>query len=159
MDLFSLLAKLTLDKTEYDDGLKEAEKSAENLKIATPQIPKTDNTEFNAGIKEAESTGNIFKDVMIGVWDGIKSALVTTGIVGVVSNIVSSMREGIQLATKNGDAISKGKMPNLIATGWLSTAGIVGHVAGIALLVDPRNLEPAIFAERRHPKSLYTSEI
>ena len=108
MDLMTLLAKLTLDKTEYDDGLKEAEKSAENLKIATPQIPKTDNTEFNAGIKEAESTGNIFKDVMIGVWDGIKSALVTTGIVGVVSNIVSSMREGIQLATKNGDAISKG---------------------------------------------------
>ena len=108
MDLFSLLAKLTLDKTEYDDGLKEAEKDAQDLTIATPKIPKTDNTDFNAGIQEAESTGNIFKDVMIGVWDGIKSALVTTGIVGVVSNIVSSMREGINLATKNGDAISKG---------------------------------------------------
>lgn len=58
----------------------------------------------------------------------------------------------------DGDAISKGKMPNLIATGWLSTAGIIGHVAGIALLVDPRNLEPSIFGERRHPKSLYTTE-
>ena len=108
MDLFSLLAKLTLDKTEYDDGLKEAEKSAEDLTIATPKIPKTDNTDFDAGIKEAETTGNIFKDVMVGVWDGIKSALVTTGIVGIVSNIVSSLREGINLATKNGDAISKG---------------------------------------------------
>lgn len=59
----------------------------------------------------------------------------------------------------DGDAISKGKMPNLIATGWLSTAGIVGHVAGIALLVDPKNLEPSIFGERRHPKSLYTTEV
>lgn len=58
----------------------------------------------------------------------------------------------------DGDAISKGKMPNLIATGWLSTAGIIGHVAGIALLVDPTNLEPSIFGERRHPKSLYTTE-
>ena len=116
MDLFSLLAKLTLDKTEYDDGLKEAEKDAQDLTIATPKIPKTDNTDFNAGIQEAESTGNIFKDVMIGVWDGIKSALVTTGIVGVVSNIVSSMREGINLATKNGDAISKGAKNLQIST-------------------------------------------
>lgn len=59
----------------------------------------------------------------------------------------------------DGDAISKGKMPNLIATGWLSTSGIIGHVAGIALLVDPMNLEPTIFGERRHPKSLYTTGI
>ena len=108
MDLFSLLAKLTLDKTEYDDGLKEAEKSAENLTIATPKIPKTDNTDFDAGLKEAETSGNIFKDVMIGVWDGLKSALLTTGVVGMVGGLVSSLREGIQLAAKNGNAISKG---------------------------------------------------
>ena len=108
MDLFSLLAKLTLDKTEYDDGLKEAEKSAEDLTIATPKLPKTDNTDFDAGLKEAETSGNIFKDVMVGVWDGLKSALLTTGIVGMVGGLVNSLREGIQLASKNGDAISKG---------------------------------------------------
>lgn len=108
MDLLSLLAKLTLDKTEYDSGLEEAEKEAKDLQIATPKIPKTDNREFEEGIKEAENTGNIFKDVMVGVWDGIKGALVTTGIVGTISGIVSSLRQGIALATKNGDAISKG---------------------------------------------------
>ena len=116
MDLLSLLAKLTLDKTEYDDGLKEAEKSAESLTIATPKIPKTDNTDFNTGLKEAETSGNIFKDVMVGVWDGLKSALLTTGIVGMVGGLVSSLREGIQLASKNGYAISKGAKNLQIST-------------------------------------------
>ena len=116
MDLMTLLAKLTLDKTEYDKGLEEAEKSAENLSIATPKIPKTDNTEFKSGLKEAEEEGNIFKEVMSGVWSGIKDALLTTGIVGLVGGLVSSLREGVNLAIKNGDAISKGAKNLQIST-------------------------------------------
>ena len=108
MDLMSLLAKLTLDKTEYDKGLEDAEKSANDLSIATPKLPKVDNTDFKAGLDEAEQTGNIFKEVMSGVWEGVKDAIVTTGILATVSGIISSMREGISLAAKNGDAISKG---------------------------------------------------
>ena len=116
MDLFSLLAKLTLDKSEYDKGLEEAERDAKDLNIATPSLPKPDNTEFKAGIDEAEGTGNIFKDVMIGVWEGIKDAAVTAGIVGLISNVVGAMRQGIDIVTQNGDAISKGAKNLQIST-------------------------------------------
>ena len=108
MDLMTLLAKLTLDKTQYDQGLNEAEKDAKNLNIATPVIPKTDNTQFKDGLKEAEETGNWFKDVRSGVWEGVKDAILVTGILTLVTSIIGAMREGISLAAKNGDAISKG---------------------------------------------------
>ena len=64
MDLFSLLAKLTLDKTEYDKGLEDAEKKAQDLTIPTPQIPKVETKEFTSSLKDAEEEGNIFKEVM-----------------------------------------------------------------------------------------------
>ena len=116
MELFNLLAKLTLDKSDYDKGLEDAEKDAKGLNIATPSIPKPDNTEFKAGLDEAEDTGNIFKEVMSGVWQGIKDAAVTAGIVGLVSNVVAAMRQGINLVTQNGDAISKGAKNLQIST-------------------------------------------
>ena len=106
MDLMSLLAKLTLDKEEYDKGLEEAEKEAKDLQIATPSIPKTDNSQFEAGLKEAEETGNMFKEVMSGVWQGVKDAIVTTGILALVSGFIGAMRQGISLAVDGGKAIA-----------------------------------------------------
>lgn len=116
MELFNLLAKLTLDKSDYDKGLEDAEKDAKDLNIATPSLPKPDNTEFKAGIDEAEDTGNIFKQVMIGVWDGIKDAAVTAGVVGLISNVVSAMRQGIDIVSSHGDEISKGAKNLQIST-------------------------------------------
>ena len=116
MDLMSLLAKLTLDKTEYDKGLEDAEDAARGLNIATPKLPKVDNTDFKAGLDEAEENGNIFQQVMTGVWQGLKDSLISIGVVGIVSGLVSSLREGITLATKNGDAISKGAKNLQIST-------------------------------------------
>lgn len=106
MDLMSLLAKLTLDKEEYDKGLEEAEKEAKDLQIATPSIPKTDNTQFEAGLKEAEETGNMFKEVMSGVWQGVKDAIVTTGILALVSGFIGAMKQGISLAIDGGKTIA-----------------------------------------------------
>lgn len=108
MELMSLLAKLTLDKQEYDKGLKEAENDAKGLKIDTPKIPKPDNTDFDAGLKEAEETGNLFKEVMTGVWQGVKDAIVVTGITSAVMGVVGAMRQGIDMAIETGDAIDKG---------------------------------------------------
>ena len=108
MDLMSLLAKLTLDKTEYDKGLEDAEKDANNLNLPTPKLPKVDNTDFDEGLSKAEENGNIFKDVMTGVWEGLKSSIATAGIVGAVMGVVGAMRQGIDMAIENGDAIKKG---------------------------------------------------
>ena len=108
MELMSLFAKLTLDKEQYDKALEEAEKDAKDLKVPTPEIPKPETEEFKKGLDEAEGTGNLFVEVMRGVWDGLKDAIVTTGIVGLVSGIIGAMREGISLAINNGKAISDG---------------------------------------------------
>ena len=106
MDLMSLLAKLTLDKSDYDKGLEEAQKDAEGLKVPQPVIPRTDNSQFREGLEEAEDTGNWFKEVMSGVWQGVKDAIVTTGIMGIVTSIIGAMRQGISLAIQNGKEIN-----------------------------------------------------
>ena len=116
MELMSLLAKLTLDKSQYDQGLKDAETDAKALSIATPTIPKPDNTQFKTGLDEAEETGNIFKEVMSGVWQGVKDAILVTGVVSVVSGIVGAMREGIGLAIRDGKAIKDGAKNLQIST-------------------------------------------
>lgn len=106
MDLMTLLAKLTLDKQQFDEGLKDAENDAKNLNIATPVIPKTDNSQFKEGLEEAEDTGNWFKEVMSGVWQGVKDAIVTTGILALVTGIVGQMKQGIDLAVNGGKKIA-----------------------------------------------------
>ena len=109
MDLMNLLAKLTLDKQEYDKGLEDAESDAKKkLNISQPSIPKPDNSEFKAGLQEAEGTGNMFKEVMIGVWQGVKDAIVVTGVTSAVMAVVGAMRQGIDMAIDNGKAISDG---------------------------------------------------
>ena len=108
MDLMSLLARLTLDKTDYDKGLKDAEQDAKNLTLPAPQIPKPDNTQFKTGLDEAEETGNLWKEVMVGVWNGVKDAIVVTGITSAVLAVVGAMRQGIDMAVETGDAVKKG---------------------------------------------------
>lgn len=53
MELFSLLAKLTLDKSEYDKAISDAEKEARNIDIDTPDLDLTKEG-FDATIAEAE---------------------------------------------------------------------------------------------------------
>lgn len=105
MDLFSLLAKLTLDKTEYDKGLEDAEKQAKGLDIAQPVIPKPKTSEFESGVKEAENTGSVFSEVMTGVWEGLKESLTTIGLTSIVAGFVNYMKQGISLAIKSGKEI------------------------------------------------------
>lgn len=106
MDLMSLVAKLTLNKDQYDKGLEEAVSDAKNLNLPQPSLPKVDNTQFDAGLQEAEATGNAFKEVMSGVWEGIKSAIIATGITSIIAGIIGFMRQGVSLAIQNGKEIS-----------------------------------------------------
>lgn len=160
MELFSLLAKLTLDATDFDKALSQAEQKAGSIDLDEPELgldtsdfdsgiddansaevddldspelglddadfdsgiddandaevddPDTpsldlDTSDFEAGVSQAESTGSQFGSIMSEVFENIKGALVTTGIVGAVTGIVTSLKEGVALAGKTGDAIDK----------------------------------------------------
>ena len=116
MELMSLLAKLTLDKDNYDQGIEDAQKKADELKMPDTTLPKPDNKQFEEGLTEAENTGVTFKEIMGATWKGIKDAIITTGIVGIVSGIVGWMKQGIALAIDNGKAIGDGAKNLQIST-------------------------------------------
>lgn len=105
MDLMSLLAKLTLDKTEYDTGLEEAEKSAEGLKITTPKLenPAKDYTE---GLTKAQEETNVFSEVVSGVWQGLKDSILSISVTGIMLGITNSLKQGVSMAIKSGKEIA-----------------------------------------------------
>lgn len=160
MELFSLLAKLTLDSKEYDKGLQEAENKAQGFELEDPKLglddhefeqkiaeaedaevddPESpelglddspfqgavedaeetevedpeepslglDTSEFSENIGEAESLGTSFGSTIKGVFEEIKGALAVSGIVAAVAGVVSSLKEGVELAKNHGDQIHK----------------------------------------------------
>ena len=105
MELMNLVASLTLDTTQFDKDVA----VVVNTPLVMPDVkPKVDTTEYTKDLKEAENETNWFKEVMVGVWQGLKDALVAVGITGVISGVINYMRQGVSLAIKNGDAIEKG---------------------------------------------------
>ena len=131
MELLNLVAKMTLDATEYEKQLKALlenptpipemkvipiwDESEYNKFIADTKndskvtvTPTVETEEYKKGLKEVEDETNWFREVMKGAWQGIKDAIVVTGITGVLSGIVNYLRQGINLAIKDGDAIEKG---------------------------------------------------
>lgn len=132
MELMNLVAKMTLDASEYDrqlaalvsnpppevpeikvipiwdeEGLRNFVEGTKQNKDLTVK-PTLETDEYKDKLKEAEGETNWFRDVMTGVWQGLKDALVAVGITGVISGVINYMRQGITLAAKNGDAIEKG---------------------------------------------------
>ena len=119
MELFSLLAKLTLDSKDYKEGIDEAQKLANGLDIPEPELKiktdgfddgiekaKTGTDEVKDSLTQANEEGSLFGQVMTGVWEGIRDAIVTTSVVGLISSFVGYLRESIALAGKNGQAIN-----------------------------------------------------
>lgn len=132
MDLMNLVAKMTLDASEYDrqlaalvsnpppeipeikvipiwdeEGLRNFVEGTKQNKDLTVK-PTLETDEYKDKLSEAEAETNWFREVMTGVWQGLKDALVAIGITGVISGVINYMRQGITLAAKNGDAIEKG---------------------------------------------------
>lgn len=160
MELFTMLAKLTLDASKFESKLKEAEQEATGFDLEEPTLglddsefqqrindandaevddlddpslglddsdftsgvteanaaevddledPKLglDDSEFTSGLKDAETEGTSFGEIMGQVFENIKGALVTTGIVALVGQFVGFLKQGVALAGQNGDAIDK----------------------------------------------------
>lgn len=108
MELFSLLAKLTLDSSDFEKNLNNAQRDADDFEMPeTPEL-ELETEDFENGVKDAETLGEGFKDKMTGIFDGIKGALAVTGIVGLVAGVVNGIKEAVNLTAQTADGIDKG---------------------------------------------------
>lgn len=115
MELFSLLAKLTLDTNEFSKDLDQAEKELNSIDAPEPKL-ELDNDDFNSGIEESQGLGDSFGTEMENVFNGIKTALTVTGIVAAIAGIVNGLKEAVNMTAETADGIDKGSKKLGIST-------------------------------------------
>lgn len=108
MELFNLLAKLTLDSTDFEKGLDDAQREAESFQPPEEQKLELDNSDFNSSLDESKGKGSEFETGMTDIFKGIKTALTVTGIVAAVSSVVNGIKEAVNLTAQTADQIDKG---------------------------------------------------
>ena len=119
MELFSLLAKLTLDKKDFDRKMEEAQRSADSFTMPDDQSLELDTRDYRDNLDEAEEESISFGNIVGEVFKNLKGVIVGLGIAGVVSGIVSNLKEGVELAKNHGDLIDKqSKKMNLSAKAY-----------------------------------------
>ena len=116
MDLFSLVASLTLDVSNFISQLDEAKSDAEGFDMPDDPEMGLDTNEFEGNLEQAESSAGGAQDSIIAAFSNIKKALVTAGIAGILNGIVSSLKEAIDLTAQNADTIDKGSKRLQIST-------------------------------------------
>ena len=115
MDLFSLVAKLTLDKNEFERDLDEAERDLGGIDVPDTKL-ELDNNDFNSELAESQGLGDTFGKDMEGVFNGIKTALTVTGIVGAITSIVDKLKQAVEMTAETADGIDKGSKKLNIST-------------------------------------------
>lgn len=108
MELFSLMAKLTLDSDDFMDKIEEAEDAIESFdEPDSPQLG-LDNSEFNENIEESGALGEGFQESMSTAFGKVASALTAAGIVGTLAGIVQWLKKAIDMTAETADGIDKG---------------------------------------------------
>lgn len=115
MELFSLLAKLTLDSADFEKGISQAENDLKDIDVPDTKL-ELDNSDFNDSIADSQGMGDTFGTEMTGVFNGIKTALTTTGIVAAIAGIVNGLKEAVNLTAETADHIDKGSKKLGIST-------------------------------------------
>lgn len=92
-----------------DSGFTEGIEDANEAEVDDPDTPSLDlDTDgFTQGIKDAQDSGTSFGEIMGQVFENLKGALVTSGIVGSVAAVVNYLKQGVSLASQHGDTIDK----------------------------------------------------
>ena len=108
MDLFSLVAKLTLDADDFNRELDKAESAAESFQMPETEPLTLDNSDFNESLSESESLTGGFEDSMSTSFGNVAAALKTAGIVGSLAAIVGSLKQVIDMTAETADGIDKG---------------------------------------------------
>ena len=97
MELFSLLAKLTLDSKDFDKGLDDAQKKADGFEAPEEQTLELDTSEYDSNIAESESLSTGFTSSVGSAFEGLKTVIATAGVVGAITGIVNGLKEAVNL--------------------------------------------------------------
>ena len=108
MDLLSLLAKLTLDSSDYTKGLDAAQQAAESFIGPTAKPLTVDTKEFKDDIGEAEEKVTVFQQIVNGAWEGIKSGLKAAGLSAAIGKLVLDLGKAVKQTAQLGDEVDKG---------------------------------------------------
>ena len=140
MELFSLLAKLTLDTKEYDRAIQSLERDrielpdaevglnassfydtvsdVEDTDIQDPEDPSVDlNTDdYKKSLDEAEADTESWSGAVGDIFEGLKGLLVASGLATAVAGVISSLSDAVDLARSMGDNIDKSSRAMSIST-------------------------------------------
>lgn len=108
MELFSLMAKLTLDSDDFMDKVDQAESALEAIEEPDDLTLGLDNSEFNDNIDESKDKGSEFESSMSTAFGNVGKALTAAGIVGLLGSIVNRLKEAINMTAETADGIDKG---------------------------------------------------
>lgn len=108
MELFSLLAKLTLDSKDYEKELSDAQKQADNFTSPDDQTLDLDPSGFTGGLTDAEGAIPGFESNVTSAFSNIKNFIVGLGIAGAITGIVNGIKEAVDLTAETADGIDKG---------------------------------------------------
>ena len=97
--------ELDLDKSDFDDTVDEAE----SVDIADPEEPELglDNSEFVESLDDAETESLSFSDSVKSIFSELSGVIAGLGIAATIGAIVSTLKEGVELAKNHGDMIDK----------------------------------------------------
>ena len=113
MDLFNVVAKLTIDSTEYDAQVNAI--SQRVIPIDTPGL-KLDTTDYDKNINEAGEEAEQFEDKAGGAFERVGDILNKAGIVATVGMIANVFKKAISYTSELGDEIDKGSKRMNITT-------------------------------------------
>lgn len=108
MDLLTLLAKLTLDASDYTKSLDDAQKAADNFKAPEVKPLTVEKKDFEDDLEEAGEKVNIFKELANGAWEGIKDGLKKAGVAAALGKLVTDLTKAVRMTAELGDKIDKG---------------------------------------------------
>ena len=116
MDLMTLVAHVTLDTSEYEQALADAQKEADKLSIQESYSLDLDKSDFSKGLEDAEGEAEAFEGNVNSVWEGIKTGLVTAGVAAAITGLFNQLSDCVNLAAKLGDNVDKGSKRLNIST-------------------------------------------
>jgi len=116
MDVLSLVAKLVLDKSDYDASLTTAETQARTANVSVSGSATLEHAEFDESINTVNENTSVFEQVFTGAIQGIKDALLGAGIVATINKIGSALQAAISNTAAYADQVDKAARRMSIST-------------------------------------------
>ena len=113
MELFNLLAKLTLDTKEFERDVSRIQgRDIDGGNV----VVGLDTEEYDRGVEDVSTGSDTLGEHVGGVFDGIKTAITAAGIATVLTGIKNLIAECVNKAATMGDEIDKGSKRMGIST-------------------------------------------